>query len=224
MLLNDPILLARIEEGIDRGKTAAGAIEAAIDEFEGRLRGVRDPYIQERVEDLEDLCSRILGHLIVSILPSPLLAQVVGYTGPVSAEQLERNAAASYLPNDVIGIAGVEATYETQLRGQPGAERVERDQAGRTLQIVEATPATPGASLRLTIDSREQQIAQQALQWGIHAAGLKRGVVIVMNPQTGEAAAGPSGESADGRAIRGAGDRQQTGRADQCAAAVGGRA
>src|SRR5439155_10118979 len=49
----------------------------------------------------------------------PLLAQVVGYTGPVSAEQLERNAAASYLPNDVIGIAGVEATYETQLRGQP---------------------------------------------------------------------------------------------------------
>ena len=116
----------------------------------------------------------------------PLLAQVVGYTGPVSAEQLERNAAASYLPNDVIGIAGVEATYETQLRGQPGAERVERDQAGRTLQIVEATPATPGASLRLTIDSREQQIAQQALQWGIHAAGLKRGVVIVMNPQTGE--------------------------------------
>ncbi|MFL5777740.1 MAG: penicillin-binding transpeptidase domain-containing protein, partial [Chloroflexota bacterium] len=38
---------------------------------------------------------------------------------------------------------------------------------------------------RLTIDTREQQIAQQALQWGMRAAGLKRGVVIVMNPQTG---------------------------------------
>ncbi len=77
MLLNDPILLARIEEGIERGKTAAGAIEEAIDEFEGRLRGIRDPYIQERVEDLEDLCSRILGHLLVSLSPGPLLAQVV---------------------------------------------------------------------------------------------------------------------------------------------------
>ena len=77
MLLNDPVLLARIDEGIEHGKTAPGAIEAAIDEFEGRLRGVRDPYIQERVEDLEDLCSRILGHVMVSKSPQPLLAQVV---------------------------------------------------------------------------------------------------------------------------------------------------
>ncbi|HKQ67740.1 MAG TPA: phosphoenolpyruvate--protein phosphotransferase, partial [Polyangiaceae bacterium] len=77
MLLNDPVLLARIEEGIERERTAAGAIEAAIDEFEGRLRGVRDPYIQERVEDLEDLCSRILGHLMESKMPSSLAALVV---------------------------------------------------------------------------------------------------------------------------------------------------
>jgi phosphotransferase system enzyme I (PtsP) len=77
MLLGDPILLARIEDGIERGKTAAGAIEAAIDELEGRLRGVRDPYIQERVEDLEDVCSRILGYVMISTSPSPLAAQVV---------------------------------------------------------------------------------------------------------------------------------------------------
>jgi penicillin-binding protein 2 len=116
----------------------------------------------------------------------PLLAQIIGYTGPASAQQLERGAPGTYLPSDETGVAGVEATYETQLRGQYGVERVARDQAGRTLQIVEATPATPGASLQLTIDSHEQQIAQQALEWGMHAAGLKRGVVIVMNPQTGE--------------------------------------
>jgi phosphotransferase system enzyme I (PtsP) len=77
MLLNDPILLARIEEAIERDKTAAGAIEEAIDELEGRLRGIRDPYIQERVEDLEDLCSRLLGHLMASTSPSQLLEQVV---------------------------------------------------------------------------------------------------------------------------------------------------
>ena len=77
MLLSDPVLLARIEDGVERGKPASGAIEEAIDEFEGRLRGVRDPYIQERVEDLEDVCSRILGHIMVSTSPSPLQAQVV---------------------------------------------------------------------------------------------------------------------------------------------------
>jgi phosphotransferase system enzyme I (PtsP) len=77
MLLNDPVLHHRIEEGIASGKTAAAAIEASIDEFEDRLRGVRDPYIRERVEDLEDLCSRILGYLIVSGPRSMLGAQVV---------------------------------------------------------------------------------------------------------------------------------------------------
>jgi phosphotransferase system enzyme I (PtsP) len=77
MLLGDPVLLARIEDYIERGKSAAGAIEAAIDEFESRLRGVRDPYIQERVEDLEDVGSRILGHVMMSASPSPLKAQVV---------------------------------------------------------------------------------------------------------------------------------------------------
>jgi phosphotransferase system enzyme I (PtsP) len=77
MLLRDPVLLARIEDGIEQGKSAAVAIEAAIDEFESRLRGVRDPYIRERVEDLEDVCSRILGYVMPSISPGPLRAQVV---------------------------------------------------------------------------------------------------------------------------------------------------
>ena len=29
-------------------------------------------------------------------------------------------------------------------------------------------------------------MAQEALEWGMETAGLKRGVIIVMNPQTGE--------------------------------------
>jgi phosphotransferase system, enzyme I, PtsP len=77
MLLNDPVLHGRIQEGIEGGKPAAAAIEAAVDEFENRIRSVHDPYIRERVEDIEDLCSRILGYLIVSQSPSSLGAQVV---------------------------------------------------------------------------------------------------------------------------------------------------
>jgi phosphotransferase system enzyme I (PtsP) len=77
MLLSDSVLLARIDEEVERGKTAAGAIEAAIDEFEVRLRAVRDPYIRERVEDLEDVCSRLLGHVMVSAPTGSVRAQVV---------------------------------------------------------------------------------------------------------------------------------------------------
>ena len=43
-----------------------------------------------------------------------------------------------------------------------------------------------GASLDLTIDLDIQRDAEKALKWGMSAAGLKRGVFIVMNPQNGE--------------------------------------
>jgi penicillin-binding protein 2 len=117
----------------------------------------------------------------------PLLSQIIGYTGPVSAEQLEDLRAKGYLPDDLLGKTGVEAYYEEELRGEYGEETVERDAAGRKLQVLDTiSDARAGNSLRLTIDTREQKLAQQALQWGMKEAGLKRGVVIVMNPQTGE--------------------------------------
>jgi cell division protein FtsI/penicillin-binding protein 2 len=52
------------------------------------------------------------------------------------------------------------------------------------LQVV--SDAQSGDSLQLAIDTNQQELAQKALQWGMQAAGLKRGVVIVENPQTGE--------------------------------------
>ena len=46
--------------------------------------------------------------------------------------------------------------------------------------------ARPGNSLTLTIDTKAQRNAQKALMWAMKDVGMKRGVVIVMNPQTGE--------------------------------------
>ena len=92
-----------------------------------------------------------------------------------------------YLPDDLLGKTGLEAYYESDLRGTYGEQRVERDASGRDLQVLETVnDSQAGDSLKLTIDTREQKLAQQALQWGMKAAGLKRGVIIVMNPQTGE--------------------------------------
>jgi penicillin-binding protein 2 len=117
----------------------------------------------------------------------PLFSQILGYTGPVSPEQIVDLKAKGYLPDDLIGKTGLEAYYEEDLRGVYGTESVERDASGRTLQVLEKIEdAEAGDSLRLTIDTKEQKLAQQALQWGMKEAGVKRGVVIVMNPQTGE--------------------------------------
>src|SRR5215208_4887605 len=117
----------------------------------------------------------------------PLVSQIVGYTGPVSPERLEDLKKEGYLPDDRIGKTGLEAFYEDELRGAYGTQTVARDATGRKLQILETVrQARAGDSLNLTIDVKEQQYGQKALQWGMRAAGLKRGVVIVMNPQTGE--------------------------------------
>ncbi|MEA2609694.1 MAG: penicillin-binding protein 2 [Chloroflexota bacterium] len=117
----------------------------------------------------------------------PLFSQILGYTGPVSASQLSALKASGYLPDDLLGQSGLEAEYEAQLRGTYGSQNVERDAAGRRTQVLQAvSQAVPGDSLNLTIDTKEQKYAQTALEWAMKEIGLKRGVVIVMNPQTGE--------------------------------------
>ncbi len=120
-------------------------------------------------------------------LAGPLFSQILGYTGPVSADQIKDLSKKGYLPDDWIGKAGVEASYETALRGKYGTQNVERDPSGRQVQVVSTvTNPVAGSSLQLTIDTREQKLAEQAIQWGIDTAHLESGVLIVMNPQTGE--------------------------------------
>jgi penicillin-binding protein 2 len=117
----------------------------------------------------------------------PLFSQILGYTGPISSNELTTLTDQGYLPDDLVGRAGVEATYESQLRGQYGLETVERDASGQKLQVLTTNKeAVPGDSLRLSIDTHIQQLAEKAFEWGMQRAGLKRGGFIVMNPQTGE--------------------------------------
>jgi penicillin-binding protein 2 len=117
----------------------------------------------------------------------PLMSQLLGYTGPVSADQLPDLRKLGYQPDDLVGKTGLEAQYEAALRGTYGTQSVEKDASGRRTQVLQTVQdSVPGASLTMTIDTKTQREAQKALQWGMRAIGLKRGVVIAMNPQTGE--------------------------------------
>ena len=78
----------------------------------------------------------------------PLLAHILGYTGPIDPDTYERLRDGGYLQDDMIGKAGVEATFEEELRGTYGKELVERDATGRDIQILRTIQeAVPGASL-----------------------------------------------------------------------------
>ena len=117
----------------------------------------------------------------------PLMSQLLGYTGPVSAEQLPDLREQGYQPDDLLGKVGLELQYETELRGTYGVQTVARDKTGRRTQILQTVrDAVPGASLKLTVDTKAQRNAQKALKWAMDKIGMKRGVVIAMNPQTGE--------------------------------------
>ncbi len=116
-----------------------------------------------------------------------LLAHVLGYTGRVAAGEVEKLGAAGYLPDDVVGRAGVEASFEDALRGEYGAQLVERDATGRPVKVLETIrDPVNGTNLMLTIDARTQRLATEALTWGMEVAGVSQGVTAVMNPQTGE--------------------------------------
>ena len=68
-----------------------------------------------------------------------------------------------------------------------GIESVARNATGRRGDVLQTVRnVRPGSSLTLTIDVREQKLAERALKWAMKSVGMTRGVVIVMNPQTGE--------------------------------------
>ena len=97
-------------------------------------------------------------------------ANIVGYVGRIDQSEYQKLKSQGYLPNDQIGLAGVEATYESVLRGTPGMERVQVDSAGQVLAVLNSTPPIPGHDLVLTIDGRIQEAAVNALQAGLAAA------------------------------------------------------
>ncbi len=172
---------AAINSTVDAGSVSrfdAVAIAREVPEATARLiaeDGLTLPGVEVTVEPRRDYLS------------GTLLTQIVGYTGPLSAEGYTELQAKGYLPDDKIGKAGVELSYESQLRGLYGTQRVEKDATGRTVRVIGVeTPPQAGSSLVLTIDSKEQKLAEKALLWGMNKARLKRAAMVVMNPQTGE--------------------------------------
>ena len=139
-----------------------------------------------------------------------LAAQILGYVGEISQEQLEARQRRGYALGDRIGQSGIEAAYDVYLRGLPGVGRVFVDALGRVQserqfsQLPEA-----GDSLRLTIDADLQRAAEEAIEYGIRIAhedgewAADGGALVAMDPRTGEILALASNPSYDPRLFTG---------------------
>ena len=86
------------------------------------------------------------------------------------------------------GLEGIEYFYEEILRGRPGQQATERDAAQRSIPGGETqfVPPEPGHDVVLTIDTVIQYIAETRIQQAVISSKSERGLVLAMNPKTGE--------------------------------------
>ncbi|HER26763.1 MAG TPA: GAF domain-containing protein, partial [Rhodospirillales bacterium] len=64
MIADDAGWYSRIEEAIATGLTAEAAVQKVHNDIRARMSQITDPYLRERMHDLEDLGHRLLGHLL----------------------------------------------------------------------------------------------------------------------------------------------------------------
>ena len=124
-----------------------------------------------------------------------LAAQLLGYVGEISPEELERLAKSKdsdIRGGDKIGKTGVEAAFDTLPARPPGRGAAPRRLARPAAGPVETRrPAQPGYSVRLTLDVGLQRAAERALRDGIELAyeddrfNANGGAIVALDPRDG---------------------------------------
>ena len=117
-------------------------------------------------------------------LDGPTTSHLLGYVGPVSAEEYATLKDKHYQIDDRVGKTGLELAYEEQLRGKPGQEQVEVDANGEKLRVLQREEPQPGYSLVLSIDIELQRKMTQFLAEGMGQS--EYAAAIAMDPRTGE--------------------------------------
>jgi cell division protein FtsI/penicillin-binding protein 2 len=99
-----------------------------------------------------------------------LAAQVLGFVG-----------------RDFTGLGGLELSYDKELAGTPGAIDTEKDTGGQEIALGRRllTPPRQGSDLVLTLDRYVQRVAERLLNQAVIDTKSSGGLILVMEPQTG---------------------------------------
>ncbi|MDR0576856.1 MAG: penicillin-binding protein 2 [Candidatus Accumulibacter sp.] len=113
----------------------------------------------------------------------PIAAHAIGYINRINKADLETigemEQSSNYKGTEHIGKTGLEKSYEFQLHGGAGYEKVETDAGGQAVRSLSRTAPVPGDKLTLTLDIKLQDMAEKAF-------GDRRGALVAIEPATGE--------------------------------------
>lgn len=110
-------------------------------------------------------------------------SHVIGYIGRINQAEKDRledsDDDANYRGTDYIGKLGIESSYERMLHGTTGVEQMETSAGGHAVRKLASHPATPGDSVRLSLDINLQKLVEDLY-------GERRGALVALDPRNGE--------------------------------------
>lgn len=143
---------------------------------------VRD-YIAERQSDFPG----VLSH-DVFLRQYPLGdvgAQVFGTLGEMSETQYLGQVYPGVTKGSVVGQSGLEFQYNQYLQGTAGKERVKVNSDSQFEGYAKGQAPKQGDTLKLSLDSDLEKVAQNALQTSIQQHGGSGGAFVALDPQNG---------------------------------------
>ena len=112
-----------------------------------------------------------------------LASHVIGYIGRINTAEQDKlddsDDAANYRGTEYIGKLGIEQSFETQLHGTTGVDAMETSAGGRATRRLSTQSATPGNTVKLSIDIKLQHLVEELF-------GDRRGALVAIEPKTGE--------------------------------------
>jgi penicillin-binding protein 2 len=114
-----------------------------------------------------------------------LAAQVLGTVGPITTSEIAAKSYPGAARTDIVGQTGLEAQYDSFLRGKDGYQQVQVNALNQPTGSLGTHEPVRGHNLKLSLDAKLQRVGQQALQQSIDTNYSPGGAFVAMNPFTG---------------------------------------
>lgn len=111
-----------------------------------------------------------------------VFSHILGYVGKLSTTEYEQRKTDGYHLNDSIGKSGVEASFESLLRGTDGIQKAEVDALGKIVGTLSTEEPREGAPITLALDAPLQETTRQALLESMKKNRAKAGIALAMTP------------------------------------------